>query len=196
MDIKNGFTLVELSIVLVIIGLIIGGILVGQDLIHSAQIRAQVSQMEKLNTSVHTFKLKYDGIPGALLSTDAKAFGLFASTNGTARPWGDGNGILESGNAGCNGAGLTNCFYAELLIFWRHLSDANLIDGTYAPNNLIDNTGVMNGVSYAINSFIPPAKIGNGASIAVNPYNGINYFTLAGFQNFTTNNGYYITPRT
>jgi prepilin-type N-terminal cleavage/methylation domain-containing protein len=40
---RNGFTLIELSIVLVIVGLIVGGVLVGQDLIRSAAVRAQIS---------------------------------------------------------------------------------------------------------------------------------------------------------
>lgn len=51
---RQGFTLIELSIVLVIIGLIVGGILVGRELISAAEIRATVSQIEKYNTSVNT----------------------------------------------------------------------------------------------------------------------------------------------
>jgi len=60
----SGFTLIELSIVLVIIWLIIGGVLTGQDLIKSAEIRAQISQIEKYNTAVNAFKLKYNCTPG------------------------------------------------------------------------------------------------------------------------------------
>ncbi len=44
---------------LVIIGLIIGGVLVGQDLIRAAEVRAQISQIEKYNTGVETFYGKY-----------------------------------------------------------------------------------------------------------------------------------------
>lgn len=61
---KNGFTLIELSIVLVIIGLIVGGMLVGQDLINAAKVRAEFSQMEKLDAAVNTFRLKYNALPG------------------------------------------------------------------------------------------------------------------------------------
>jgi prepilin-type N-terminal cleavage/methylation domain-containing protein len=42
-----GFTLIEISIVLVIIGLIVGGVLVGHDLIRAAGVRATISQVEK-----------------------------------------------------------------------------------------------------------------------------------------------------
>ena len=57
---EEGFTLLELSIVLVIIGLIVGGVLVGQDMIKGAQIRATVAQLEKYNTAVNTFRKAND----------------------------------------------------------------------------------------------------------------------------------------
>ncbi len=47
---QSGFTLIELSIVLVLIGLIVGGVLVGQDLIRAAKLRAQIGQIEKFNS--------------------------------------------------------------------------------------------------------------------------------------------------
>ena len=60
----SAFTLIELSIVLVIIGLIVGGVLVRQDLIRAAALRAQIADIEKLNTAVDTFRGKYDCLPG------------------------------------------------------------------------------------------------------------------------------------
>jgi prepilin-type N-terminal cleavage/methylation domain-containing protein len=63
---RAGFTLIELSIVLVIIGLVVGGVLVGRDLICAAELRAQISQIEKYNTAVNTFYGKYGGLPGPL----------------------------------------------------------------------------------------------------------------------------------
>ena len=61
---RRGFTLIELSIVLVIIGLIAGGVLAGQDLMEAARLRAVISQVERYKTAVVTFKLKYDSLPG------------------------------------------------------------------------------------------------------------------------------------
>ena len=61
---KNGFTLVELSIVLVIIGLLIGGILVGQSLNESAKVRAQVGAFQQYDIALRGFYQKFKGIPG------------------------------------------------------------------------------------------------------------------------------------
>src|ERR1700712_5355694 len=102
MNKTQGFTLIELSIVLVIIGLIVGGVLVGQDLIRAAEIRATISQIEKFNTAVNTFRGKYNAIPGDMNLSTAITFG-FATTNratGAATAGqGDGNGLLD-GEAG------------------------------------------------------------------------------------------------
>ena len=56
---KCGFTLIELSIVLVIIGLIVGGVLVGQNLIKAAEIRNQIKQMQEYQIAFNTFRTKY-----------------------------------------------------------------------------------------------------------------------------------------
>ena len=78
---QQGFTLIELSIVLVIIGLIVGGVLVGRDMIQAATIRAQVAQIEKYNAAVNTFRLKYNGLPGDMLPAVAATFGMFTLNN-------------------------------------------------------------------------------------------------------------------
>src|SRR5580658_3705227 len=81
---EAGFTLIELSIVLVIIGLIVGGILTGQDLIKAAEQRATLAQIEKYNTAVNTFRNKFGGIPGDLPEGSAVNFGLAAISATTA----------------------------------------------------------------------------------------------------------------
>src|ERR1700751_5263987 len=90
---SRGFTLIELSIVLVIIGLIVGGVLVGQDLIRAAEVRATISQIEKYKTAVNTFPGKYNATPGDMNASTATAFGF--ATRGTNAGQGDGNGVLE-----------------------------------------------------------------------------------------------------
>lgn len=61
---REGFTLVELSIVLVIIGLLIGGILVGQSLVESAKIKAQIQQLQQYDIAAQSFLNKFKRIPG------------------------------------------------------------------------------------------------------------------------------------
>ncbi len=127
----SGFTLIELSIVLVIIGLVIGGILVGQELIYGAQVRRMVSEKEQLTSAVNTFRLKYNALPGDM--TDATAlWGTNANCNAvsttltttTCNGNGDGKvgGLLDV-------VGNTNTI--EPWLFWQHLSNAQLWSGLY-----------------------------------------------------------------
>src|SRR5665213_1826112 len=91
-----GFTLIELSIVLVIIGLIVGGILVGQDMIKAAEVRAQISQIEKYNQAVNTFRAKFNAIPGDMPASTANQFGFYVGTNCTGtQGHRDGNGLID-----------------------------------------------------------------------------------------------------
>lgn len=131
----RGFTLVELSIVLVIIGLLVGGVLVGRDLIKSAETRSQVSQIEKFKTAINTFKLKYGYLPADMPPTQASQMGFFTY-----------NGTYAGGDYPLSGVGTKGfCGYGnndgrisatEGLVFWRHLSEAKLIDGNYGSSTI------------------------------------------------------------
>ncbi len=115
---EGGFTLIELSIVLVIIGLIVSGVLVGQDLIQAARNRALVSQFQDTDTATNTFQLKYDGIPGDM--DNAVTF-LGAATNG------DGDGVIELGGSQEFAASAS-----EVGDVWEHMSLADLMEAQYA----------------------------------------------------------------
>lgn len=178
---RTGFTLIEMSIVLVIVGLIIGGILTGRDLIKSAELRATLSQIEKYNTATNTFRNKYGGLPGDLQVNDASKFGFFTFTiNGGQTGLGDGNGLIEGGYA-------TNVYIAgEETAFFRQLSDASLIDGTYAQTGTTAGTiATFGGVPSATTSgaaldlLIPPAKMKRGNYVIPASCGGVNYFVLA-----------------
>ena len=132
---RSGFTLIELSIVLVIIGLIVGGVLVGRDLIRAAEVRAQISQIEKYQTAVNTFRTKYNNeLPGDILAADAVMFGLSPSV--ASRTWsgvtyGNGDGILQSLVVGSDSIGTDDG--GETSLFWMDLSTTGLI--SEAPTN-------------------------------------------------------------
>ncbi len=110
---KSAFTLIELSIVLVVIGLVISGILLGQTLISGYQIRATMAQVEQLKTASNTFKLKYNCLAGDC--ANASIF-LSGASNG------NGNNKIDSAVFQFNAV--------EYLYFWQYLSQAGLIPGT------------------------------------------------------------------
>jgi prepilin-type N-terminal cleavage/methylation domain-containing protein len=188
----KGFTLIELAIVLVIIGLIVGGILVGQNLIQTSEARATISQIEKYNTATNTFRVKYSALPGDMNGATAVNFGF--STRGTSPGQGDGNGVVE-GSAG----GLANGFLqgGETLSFWSDLSigcvtasgctaplNINMVDGSFTlavPSASAPTIAASNLANY-----YPAAKLGRGNYIYVFSSSGVNYFGLADITSTTT----------
>lgn len=156
---QSGFTLVELSIVLVIIGLIVGGVLVGQDLIRAAEVRATVSQVERFNAAINTFRGKYGQIPGDI--TRAVVFGLGTGTNG------DGDGLLSDSTGAPSIAGASG----EITNFWRHLSVARLVEGNF--------NGAQTGA--ALFDSYPGTKLNRGG-FTVYGFNGFNHLHI-GVQN-------------
>lgn len=117
----SGFTLIEVSIVLVIIGLIVGGVLVGRDMIRTAELRADITQVEKLNTAVQTFRLKYNCLPGDCANAQ-DFFSPFKVSNGN----GDGQVVdIDINN------GQYSDYFAyvatEQAIFYDHLANAGLV---------------------------------------------------------------------
>lgn len=69
---EKGFTLVELAIVMIIIGLLIGGILKGQELIINAQIASTISQLKGIDAAVSTFDDKYNALPGDMRNATSR----------------------------------------------------------------------------------------------------------------------------
>lgn len=186
---KSGFTLIELSIVLVIIGLIAGGIMVGRDMMDAAAQRAQIAQIDKYNTAVNLFQAKYNYLPGDIPNPYATNYGF--QSRGSFAGEGDGDGNIEgnrtntsTGNAGIyEGAG-------ETAMFWVDLSTAGMIDGGFntATSNNPPVIALSASSSPALSAYLPLAKIGNSNYIYVynggadnTPWisNGINYFGLS-----------------
>lgn len=145
MNRQSGFTLLELSIVLVVAGLLIGAVLGGKQLIESSKIRADISTVEKLNTAVGAFKLKYGELPGDITT----ATSYFATCDGvtTNVANGDGNGITASDSGtgwvmvepyhgmielGC--AGLVS-------IGSRHVGNNDFVPGNGFPASKVDGGG-------------------------------------------------------
>jgi prepilin-type N-terminal cleavage/methylation domain-containing protein len=137
---QSGFTLVELSIVLVIIGLIVSSVLVGQTLVRSAELRSTLTQLESFNSAIGTFRGKYNGLPGDVLG--AANFGFTGN--------GDANGVLYAASSATGMSGTSENNY-----FWNHLgsSGASLISGSYTGSTALTAT--------TISGALPSAKSGN-----------------------------------
>lgn len=145
----RAFSLVELSIVLVILGLLTGGILAGQSLIRGAQVRNITVEFNKYTTATHAFREKYMALPGDF--KDATKFW----TTATYCP-GHGGNTTAAGRATCDGDGNGEILYPptaanETYRFWQHLSDAGLIEGVFTGA-----TGHATQYTRIVDTFDPP----------------------------------------
>lgn len=147
--VKNAFTLIELAIVLVIIGLVIGGVMVGRDLIAAGEIRKQISQIRELNAAVNTFRLKYGCLPGDCIN----ATQFFASISQPAKVTnGNGDGLIDISTssvvAGDQNIGwahsLAGNYYAEWGGMFDQLNASNLWS---MPQYDEETTGQTTGIS-------------------------------------------------
>lgn len=183
---RGGFTLIELSVVLVIIGLLIGGVLVGRDLIKASEIRSQITQIEKFNAATNTFRIKYNALPGDIKESEAYGFGLFRVSCSYVGyyGYGDNNGIITAGSGATMSPSTRTNLSAEPFLFFRQLTDASLIEGKYGMGL---NCGAESGVIPAsgVGAFLPAAKIGTNAYIEANsPGDRQNYFILTTINGF------------
>lgn len=117
----SGFTLVEISIVMIIIGLLIGGIFGGMKLIDNANVQKTIQDLKAIESAALTFRDTYRALPGDIRSPSTRIPNCTVAPCATA---GDGDRILDS-SITTNGA-LTNT--SERFTFWSHLATSGLID--------------------------------------------------------------------
>jgi prepilin-type N-terminal cleavage/methylation domain-containing protein len=129
---QSGFTLVEIAIVLVIIGLLLGGVLKGQELINSAKVKSFANEFRNIATFVYAYQDKYRATPGddATPAAHVGAAATLATTpaglQGNARIDGNWNSVTQTD---------------ESYLFWQHVRMAGLATGStvvgagYLPTN-------------------------------------------------------------
>jgi prepilin-type N-terminal cleavage/methylation domain-containing protein len=128
LDKKNSFhafTLVEMAIVLVIVGLLIGGVVVGQSMIQAASVNSVVTDLNKYKTAFSQFYGQYSAMPGDYADA-ANAFG------------------------GVNGDGNNNISIGESYRSWQHLNLAGFVEGRFSgvaggSNQAIPGTNIPEG---------------------------------------------------
>jgi prepilin-type N-terminal cleavage/methylation domain-containing protein len=127
---QTGFTLVEIAIVLVIIGLLLGGILKGQEMITQAKIKNVVSDFSGISAAYYGYQDRYRAIPG----DDSGAAARW--TTPTPATSGNGNGVVLGKY---NSQTVTD----ESRLWWDHLRRAGFVagNGTQQPFNAV--TGLI-----------------------------------------------------
>ncbi|HEY5898317.1 MAG TPA: prepilin-type N-terminal cleavage/methylation domain-containing protein [Burkholderiales bacterium] len=158
---EQGFTLVEIAIVLVIIGLLLGGILKGQEMITQAKIKNVIADFSGISAAYHGYVDRYKRIPG----DDPCAGGtvtasICGTTTGrwTGATAGSGNGIV----AGKYNSGTAT---DESLLWWDHLRRAGFVSGTGVSqpfNALSGMIGVQTGDAAATPAATLKDASGNG----------------------------------
>ena len=121
---QKGFTLVEIAVVLVIIGLLLGAILQGTELIDNSRIKKASSDISAISAAYLSYQDRYKRLPGD--------DGDLATLNGRGGEWA--NVTVAGGNSGALGINLNNTWNpnAEHNAFWQHLRAAGYIPGNPA----------------------------------------------------------------
>lgn len=151
---QKGFTLVEIAVVLVIIGLLLGGVLKGQELISSARVRNLADQQAGIQAAYFGFQDRYRAVPGDMEETAADD-----AIQATITTGGNSDGVIDSGS------------WEEVNAVWEHLSKAGFIKGSYegstekstsdtSPTNVFDGPLILaRDDGYEDSSGDPPARL-------------------------------------
>ena len=141
---QQGFTLVEIAIVLVIIGLLLGGILKGQEMITQAKIKNVIADMSGVSAAMYGYQDRYRALPGDDKNAAGRWTGSPAPGTGTT-----GNGVIE---------GKWTAAATEAIIFWDHLRRAGFVSGS-GPENPFNAVSGKMGVQSGDGSGPTPAGI-------------------------------------
>lgn len=143
----SGFTLVEIAIVLVIIGLLLGGVLKGQALVDSAKVKALQGEFQSVQTMYNAYVDKFKAVPG----DDADATSHLP-TGATAPTSGTSNGLIDTTTwIGAATPAAAN----KSSLFWQHVRLAELATGAYTSGQAKNAVGGYLGITSNSNTLHP-----------------------------------------
>jgi prepilin-type N-terminal cleavage/methylation domain-containing protein len=174
---QSGFTLVEIAIVLVIIGLLLGGVLKGQELINSAKVKNMAVDFRNIPLFIYGYQDKYRALPGDHATVATAISGAAACTPASAN-CAVGNGVIN----GTWNAALASAAANETLMFWQHVRMAGLaagptsiVDLNYRPTNADGGLiGIESGAAATGGSFIQNGAINAGTGVVTG---NLTYFS-------------------
>lgn len=179
---KSGFSLVELSIVLVILGLLTGGILAGQSLIRASELRSVPVQAAQYHSAVYSFRDKYMALPGDMINATS-FWGAAHATPATC------DTTAGTGTQTCNGNGNGQIeAKPERFRFWEQLANSGLIEGSYTGVTGPTDSGSCTSIDHIPGTNIPSLRIslgGVGASYIGTAQPGGNDYMFGGTYNNT-----------
>lgn len=158
---QSGFTLIEIAIVLVIIGLLLGGVMKGQELINSARVKNLAADFRNTSLYIYSYQDKYRAIPGDDAQAPAHVTGATLATtpanaqgnNSIQCPW-------DSNDPTC-----------ESFLFWQHVRLAGIATGStntadvtaYIPRNSSGGRiGITNAAEMVVNGAPPGTTLRGG----------------------------------
>jgi len=194
---QSGFTLIEIAIVLVIIGLLLGGILKGQELITQGRIRNVANDFQSMTAAINLYQDRYRALPG----DDVGAATRWAVT-GTSTTSGNGNGVV-AGNYNSTTIG------DESRLFWHHLRLAGLVGGptttgalgTATPINAVSGVTGVQDIGFGIPGLVIcssnlPAKIAQAIDTQFDDGDALTGTVRAGTGTTTTTAAAYVDDGT
>lgn len=156
---QSGFTLIEIAIVLVIIGLLLGGVLKGQELINSAKVKNLATDFKNIPVYIYGYQDKFRALPGDDKDVTTHLSGLSPQSAPSAASSVIGNGVIE-GDWNAVGDKESN-------VFWQHIRLANLAPGatTYSATTGLQPTNAVGGTIGVTNVNESPIKDMRGSFV-------------------------------
>jgi prepilin-type N-terminal cleavage/methylation domain-containing protein len=160
---QSGFTLIEIAIVLVIIGLLLGGVLKGQELINSAKVKNLATDFRNIPVFIYGYQDKFKALPGDDANVTSHLAGSMPCAPAAA-------GLCTTGDGIIDGAWNATAITSESYVFWQHVRLAGLTSGSttpgatdYLPVNAAGGTiGIQSGTTVVANT---PVKDSSGVAI-------------------------------